>query len=796
MRLRQVIRSFRQAPRFAVSVCVTLALGLTAALLMWSVLWQAVLQPLPYGAPGELFVLGAQRDGQSSALSSAEAEQLGRFLPEGSVLASFFWNGTTYLGGERPEVLTTLTVSDNFFRVLNVKPILGRDLRAEDADSNNIVLSEATWRRYFSADPNVIGKHFKEDGGDSTIVGVVPASLSFPARDLGYYKAIDWQAMRENQQSYLYGRFLNGVLRLPVAMTAAPNWNERLNQAHGALLKELGALADASAHWQLLAVDFEQSIRGDVSAPLFALAALSVLVLLISGVNAAHMVLTRANQRSSAFAVMDALGASRGIQLRVILSEVGILSVLALALAFLLATVTLNFAPNLADSGLPVDPNGGASVLLHPALLVLGASFCTLLMLLAGVFPAWRVAKSGSATTLRDGRHGARSKAWLGVPGIALSLVALVCAIFFMRSAAALRDQDLGLDVQNTVAAQLFLRGEWGDKQWPEWRARVEQSLVEARKIPGVNAAAITSGLPFNPVGNQVLSFSGGPGMDAQELVQASVRSVAGDPLATLGYQLRAGRALGEQDHADAGASALINERFAQAYFGNAAPIGRFVQVPGRNGEASRQFQVVGLLADARFEDPSLPAKPEIWLPYAQYPSGQFAIAVRGAPGAIKAVQELIWRSDPSQAIFRAYALNDDLQNLTAAPRFFARFASLFAWMALALALLGSYAILSHSLAERRREFALRTALGANSGRILSGVLMESLYSILPGLMLGLVLATALASVLRNQIYGDPSTLAACLSAAALVLFTSTIASLLAARGALNLPLNATLKAD
>ena len=214
MRLTQILRSFVKAPRFALSVVLTLGLGLTAALLMWSVLWQAVLQPLPFGAPGELFVLSAQRDGQSSALSSAEAEQLGGFLPEGSTLASFFWNGTTYLGGERPQVLTTLTVSANFLQVLNVKPILGRDLRADDAESNNILISESTWRRYFSADPNVIGKQFMEEGGHSTIVGVVPSSLSFPARDLGYYKAIDWQAMRENQQNYREGRFLNGVLRV------------------------------------------------------------------------------------------------------------------------------------------------------------------------------------------------------------------------------------------------------------------------------------------------------------------------------------------------------------------------------------------------------------------------------------------------------------------------------------------------------------------------------------------------------------------------------------------------------
>ena len=793
MRIHQVFRSFRQAPRFAVSVCITLALGLTTALLMWSVLWQAVLQPLPYGRPSELFVLGAQRDGQSSALSAAEAEQLGRYLPQGSTLASFFWNGTTYIGGERPEVLTTLTVSDNFFRVLNVKPILGRDLRPEDADSNNIVISESTWRRYFGADPGVIGAHFKEDGGDSTIVGVVPASLSFPARDLGYYKAIDWQAMRENQQSYLEGRFLNGVLRVPAAMTAVPNWMARIDDAHAQLRKAVGI--DASAHWRLLAVDFEQSLRGDVRAPLYALAALSLLVLLISGVNAAHMVLTRANQRSNAFAVMDALGASRGTQLRVILVEVAILSLVALALAFALASVTLKFAPNLADSGLPVDPSTGAAVLLHPALLILGAVFCAVLMLLAGVLPAWRVAKSGTASVLREVRHGARTKAWLAVPGIALSLVALVCAVFFMQSAQTLRDQDLGLDVQNTVAAQLFLRGEWNPEQWPQWRARVAQTLSEARNIPGAQSVAITSGLPFNPVGNLVQSFSGGPAMGAQEVLRASLRSVAGDLIATLGYTLRAGRALGEQDHAQAAASVLINERFAEAYFGQLAPIGRYVQVPGSSGEASRAFQVVGVLADARFEDPSQAPKPELWLPYAQYPTGQFALAVRGAPSALKAVQDLIWRTDPRQAIFRAYALGDDLRKLTAAPRFFARFAGLFAWLALALAVLGSYAILSHSLAQRRHEFALRTALGANAGRIVSSVVKESLQSILPGVALGLGLAIALASLLNSQLYGEPSTLVACTIAAALVFATSISASLLAARGALNLSLNAMLKA-
>lgn len=795
MQLSQILRSFFHAPRFALSVCVTLGLGLTAALLMWSVLWQAVLQPLPFGAPGELFVLSAQRDGQSSALSSAEAEQLGRFLPEGSALASYFWNGTTYLGGERPQVLTTLTVSANFFQLLNVKPILGRDLVAGDADSNNIVISESTWRRFFSADPNVIGKSFKEEGGDSTIVGVVPSSLSYPARDLGYYKAIDWQAMRENQQSYLNGRFLNGILRMPAALVATPNWSERLNSAQAQLLKELGEAANDSANWRLSPVDFEQSIRGDVRTPLIALAALSLLVLLISGVNAAHLVLTRAHQRHSAFAVMDALGASRGTQLRVTLSEVVILSLAALALAFLLASVTLSFAPNLADSGLPIDPQAGAAVLLHPALLLLGAGFCALLMLLAGVIPAWRMARQGSAAALRQQRHGARTKAWFGVPGIALSLVALVCAVMFMRSALALRDQDLGLDLQDTVAAQLFLRGEWDAEQWPAWRARVAQTLAEAQKIPGAQSVAISSGLPFNPVGNFVQSFSGGPGMRAGAVLQASLRSVAGDPVATLGYSVRSGRTLNAQDQADSAPSALVNESFAKAYFGGAEPLGRFVSVPG-SGEASRQFQVVGVLADARFESPSQPAKPEIWLPYAQYPSGQFAVLVRGAPGAIKAVQELIWRADPRQAIFRAYALNDDLQQLTAAPRFFARFAGLFAWLALALAVVGSYAILSHSLAERRREFALRTALGANSNRIVTGVLRESLRSIFPGVLLGLVLAAMLASVLRSQIYGDPSTVAACLIASVLVLCTSLAASLLAARGALNLPLNATLKAD
>ena len=257
MRLLQTFRSLMRAPRFSISVILTLGLGLAVTLLMWAVLWHAVLAPLPYRDVGALSVISAQRDGQTSGLSSAEAEQLPALLPPGYSMTSFYWNGTTYTGGERPEAVTTITVAANFFEVIGIQPMLGRALLASDGDSNNVVIAEFVWRKYFNSDPNIIGKAFKEDGGDSVIVGVAPKILAYPGREVSYFKAIDWAAMREQSAGYLNARYLDGVLRAPTGIDADSVF-KTLTVAHTRLGEQLGAPVQ---DWTLSHDSFEQALR-------------------------------------------------------------------------------------------------------------------------------------------------------------------------------------------------------------------------------------------------------------------------------------------------------------------------------------------------------------------------------------------------------------------------------------------------------------------------------------------------------------------------------------------------------
>ena len=791
MRLMQTFRSLIRAPRFSLSVMLTLGLGLAVTLLMWAVLWHAVLEPLPYRDAGALSVLSATRDGQTSGLSSAEAEQIPALLPPGYSMTSFFWNGTTYTGGERPAALTTLGVAANFFEVVGVRPLLGRGLIASDSTSKNVVIGEAVWRKYFNSDPNIIGKVFQEEGGDSVIVGVAPKTLAYPERDICYFKAIDWAAMRENSAGYLNARFMEGVLRAPTGVEADLA-HKALTAAHSKLGEQLGApLRD----WTLASDSFEQALRGDVRLPLLALTGLSLLVLLVAATNAAHLVLTRGRQRAAAFGVMDALGASRGDLARVVLMETALLASFAAGLAFLMCWAVWKLSPDLSDSGLPIDPELGFGLILNPKLALAALLLSMFSILLAGAYPAWNIAKSGASSALRAQRTGARAKHWLGIPGTALSLVALFCAGLFLSSSVALRDQRLGLNVDDVVNAQIFMRGEPGGHNGPKFAAQAQALLDGAVKIPGAQAVAVSNGVPFTPVFGPRYELSGGPGLLGNAVLQTTVISVLGDPIKTLGYTLQAGRALNIGDSAAAARVILVSEGFAKQYFGKQEPLGATVTLPPNGSDKPLQFSVVGVFADARRIAPDVEPRPEVWVPFAQYPAHSLAVLVRGAPGGLKAVQEVVWQHDPTQAIFKAYALSDDLANLTAAPRFFARFAGLFGWLALTLAVVGTYAILAFNVTERSREFALRTALGAKPVALIGALMRESLTALIPGIVIGLSTALALGQWLESEVYGTPSLMLSALLATSLVLITSLAASALAARPATKVVLNNALKA-
>jgi putative ABC transport system permease protein len=792
MRARQILYGLLQAPRFSISVIATLGLGLTVSVLMAALLWQAVLKPLPFRASQELAVIAASRDAQDAMLSAAEIAELPALLPAGYSMTGFTWDGTTYVGGARPESVTTLSVSSNFFEALGSKPLLGRALQLGDGARRNVVLTESSWRKHFNADPNIVGKVFKEDVGDSVIVGVAPKSLEYMASGLAYFHEIDFPALRARAAPYVWARYFAAVLRAPTG--ASTQSNVALAQAHSALAQKYGAPV---RDWQLASSTLELSIRGNLSAPLWTLTALSLLVLCIAAVNAAHMVMTRGKKRAQAFAVMDALGASRRLLASIVLGETALLAFAAGTLALLLSWVVLRLAPNFAQAGLPLDDELGAGLVLGAAPILAACVLAILALALAGLYPALKLAREGANSTLRGPQHSG-AKRWLGIPGVALSLAALVAAGLFFRSAQALREQPLGLNVDNTVTAQIFMRGEDNQDNRPLWGARAQALLDIAERIPGAQSVAISNGVPFNPVGTLTISLDDGPALQSangKASLQTVLRSVLGAPLETLGYSLRAGRELAASDNANAARVMLVNERFAKQYFGDLNVLGRSVKLPPMGAGEMQSFTVVGILGDARFENPATPAAAEVWLPFAQYPSGSLALLVRGAPGGLKAVQEAIWQENPAQAIFRAYDLSDSLAELSAASRFFAQFAGLFAWLALILAALGIYAILAFDIAERSREFALRAALGAKPARLLRTVLLESQRVLLPGIALGALAGIGIGKLLEAQVYGEFDLAQPLALASLIVICVGTTASLIAARAAAQVNLRDAIKA-
>lgn len=286
------------------------------------------------------------------------------------------------------------------------------------------------------------------------------------------------------------------LLRAPLAANPAAVGSS-LADAQSLLNQQLGLSAQS---WTLATESFEQSIRGDIRGPLFALAGLSLLVLLVAATNAAHLVLTRGRQRAAAFGVMDALGASRADMASIVLAETALLAASAAAFALMLCWLVWRLSPDLSESGLPIDPSLGSGLILDVRMVLVAVALSALAMLLAGAYPAWLITRSGASSALRSQRSGTRSRHWLSIPGTALSLVALFCAVVFLQSSRDLQNQPLGLNVDGVVNAQIFMRGESATGNGPHFAARAQALLEAAQRIPGAKAVAISNGVPFTPV--------------------------------------------------------------------------------------------------------------------------------------------------------------------------------------------------------------------------------------------------------------------------------------------------------
>ncbi|MGE4072526.1 MAG: ABC transporter permease [Lysobacterales bacterium] len=776
--LLSAIQRLRRSPGYTLGLLATMTLGLCLTITMFAIVHGVAFAPLPYPGGDRVVVVNSQRiqSGARGGITPQNAVDTLSDLDELEAFAYYTYGGADLKVDGRPSVLTINQVSSGFFDVFAMPAMLGRTLRAGDGGQARAVLSHQTWQQ-LGADPDIVGKTLTLNWISPEIVGVMAPEFDFPDPEVALWIAGD-EAEYRNLDAGVYenARYLNGIGRLKPGITPT-----QLDARLSALVP--AGSADA---WTLRAKTLLDSRLGGRRPLLLTLLSISVLVLLIACANAAHLVMVRGYGRLAQFGIQRALGASQTRIALEFLIEVLLVASMAMLAALALASIGLKHFVGLFDSGLP----RAAEVVI--SMPVLGFALLATLMVtvICGVWPALRLHRSGISAALTRrvgmGPRGSGVERGLPIVALALSIAALSTAALLAISAQRLGEQDDLAEVDQILALQIFAAGQDG----AEFFQQMERMREAAAAIPGVTEVGLLSGAPFTPVGGVSLDVSL-PGAAPQESQSLKGRIISGPVLESLGIPLIRGRKLDNADRKGTALVAMLNERAARELFGAADAIGQSVLVPpfGSSGEPV-SFRVVGVVADRKLDAvDGDQAAAEIWLPFEQYPV-PFGSLLLSSPlppkSLIRQAEAAVWSVDPGLGIYRSFAPADDRDGQLALPRFFARNAGAFAVFALALSIVGVYGVLAVDLSRRRRELALRAALGASSARALRFVASKGLAIGLPGILLGLLLAAFMAEGVRGLLF-DVGAIAPWVVAASglpLLLLTALVCWTLARRAA------------
>lgn len=795
--LRIAFRRITRNPGYALGLVATLALGIAVSAAMYSVVHGVIVKGLDYPQPDRLVVLesaNATLGGEPADLSAAEAESLAGIEHGLESAGYYFWDGVTFLGGERPKLMTAIQVGGEFFRTLGVQPMLGRWLTREDqGGEGKVVLGHQLWLEQFGGDPDVVGKPFRTDGVTATIVGVMPPEFGYPARGIGLWFAHDPSQARADPALYRNARFFSAIGRVQEGVGAEAlrgdlaRHSQVVAETHGAALRD----------WRLQATPLLENTVGAVRPVLLSLLAIALLALLVACANVANLVVLRGVSRLQELGVHQALGASSGRLARLVFTETMLLGALATVAGIAIAWLALHHFVGIDQSGVPRAREVG----LGGAVVAVSAAFGLCASLLAASVPAWRLRGLDAAGALRTGDARLAGNLALGRIGRYLPVAAgtfsvggLAAALLLAGSVWRLERVPLGFDPGPVLGSLIF---RVPDAQSGGFSRQV---IERTAALPGVEAAAISSSAPMSGIGAIPVEVTVA-GRDAREPLRPLVRAVDGPVQDVLGLALLRGRWFEPADREGAEPVVVVNQAFAERVFGNEDPVGRNVKIPpfGAGGEL-RDFRIVGVMADARLSSPARPPVPELWVPYAQYPVNSLAVLVRaqGEPGALaRQVESVLYELRPDEGIYQTLALADVRDRMLATPRFFARNAGAFALLALLLAAIGVHSVVAFQMTQRRREFALRLALGSAPRSLAARVLRHGYALGLPAAVLGAGLGVGFGQVLRSAVVGVEEALWAVAGASALLMLAIVaLACLRSMRAAMRVEPMSVLRGD
>ncbi|MFZ0523225.1 MAG: ABC transporter permease [Candidatus Acidiferrales bacterium] len=769
--VRYALRMLRKSPGFTAIAVLTLALGIGANTAIFSVVYAVLLRPLPYPNPDQLvlvFQANPQDQVPFDGMSYVNFEKLREHNSVFSELASNTRHELTLTGVGDPSVLSTVDVTPEIFSVLAVQPLLGRTFFPQDGKRGAppvVILSENLWRSRFRADPQLLGRSISLDKRLFTVVGIMPSSFRFPLIAIreDIWIPIAQDPMFGPWMSRFGGHWLLATGRLKPGVFLAQA-RAQMDAMSAALAKDDPA---NNTGWQIRVDSLQQQVVGDSRPALLILLGAVGLVLLIACVNIANLLLSRASSRAREVAVRIALGAGRKRIVRQLLTESAVLGLLGGIAGILLAYWGVHALISLLPPDLPradtIRVDGG--VLAFALLLAVASSF------IFGLAPSLFAADSSLQTSLREASsrsgEGARQRGTrtvLAIAEIALAMVLLVAAGLLLRSFTMLTAVNPGFDPAHVVKADVSLpQFQYSTPQ--QWTAFSNEFLERLQAQPGLQDAAMAVPLPLNE-GSVNLAFDivGNPPLPPGTAITADFTSVSPDYFHVMSIPLLRGRLFNAQDSAGTPRVTVISEELARRYFRNQDPMGKQLNFGfPPDGDAPRE--IVGIVGDVRDNSLSEAPGPMMYVPFAQAPFWGAQVIVRStlSPSSVAAsIRKTTHEIDKDLPVTDIETLPEALSVSVAQPRFRTLLLGLFGVIALLLAAVGIFGVLSYSVARRTHEIGIRIALGATPGKILRLVLTESAKLIVVGLAVGIPAALALTRYLATLLFAvhptDPLT--------------------------------------